>query len=305
MHNKTKLPQPQKIFIKLKFKTSQFKADNHHSRTFFTISHRLNLGEPCLQKMDNTTLSIILCITLPCLMTTLGACLVFFFKRTSKIVNMITIGLASGIMLSASIWSLLIPAVDYSEEYWSNLYVLPVVLGFVLGAVFMILLDFVCSKFFKAKKEAEKEKAFKLFTAITIHNIPEGMSVGFAIGTAVAMSSPTLSAVMFAVGIALQNFPEGLATALPIQNCLHNKQKSFWLATLSGVIEPIFAILGFFLATYISSLLPWLLAFSAGAMIYVIVEEMIPEIQMDGKASWGSWSFVIGFVLMMILDILL
>lgn len=238
-------------------------------------------------------------------MTILGATLVFFFQKSSKIVNMITIGLAAGIMLSASIWSLLMPAMEYSQDFWGNLYILPVVLGFVLGGIFMVLLDVVCAKFFKTHKDNKNKKAFKLFTAITIHNIPEGLSVGFAIGTAVAMASPTLSAVMFAVGIAMQNFPEGLATALPLQNCLHKRGKSFLLATLSGIVEPIFAIIGFFLATYISSLLPWLLAFSAGAMIYVIVEEMIPEIHMDGKASWGTWAFVIGFVVMMILDVCL
>lgn len=296
---------------------------------------------------------MVLGFTLPFLMTTLGAMLVFFFNKTSKIVSMLTIGLAAGIMLSASIWSLLIPALENAQSSMGNLAFIPVVLGFLLGAVFMVLLDFVCSQFFKNTKNSrknkkkmqknadflikqenckelqiensdsenetkiksknkndenvglQKQKALKLFTAITIHNIPEGMSVGFAIGTAVALNSPILSAFMFALGISLQNFPEGLATALPMQNSFHHRGKAFALGTLSGLVEPIFAVVGFFLAAYITALLPWLLAFSAGAMIYVIVQEMIPEIHMENGCSWGTWAFVLGFVMMMILDICL
>ena len=284
--------------------------------------------------------AIILGFTLPCLMTTLGAVLVFFFRKISKLVDMLTIGLAAGIMLSASIWSLLVPALENAKEMYLDLAFLPVVFGFVLGAIFMVFLDFVANKIFKSQNskkikkteklqilskkdvknaqkseknqnsdenlnyDTSKKRAFKMFTAITIHNIPEGMSVGFAIGTAVALGSPLLSALMFAIGIALQNFPEGLATALPIYTSLQKKGKAFVLATLSGVVEPIFAVAGYFLAAQISSLLPWLLSFSAGAMIYVIIEEMVPEIKTDGSL-WGIWAFVIGFVAMMLLDICL
>ncbi len=250
----------------------------------------------------NQTTATILCFTLPCLMTILGASLIFFFNKPSKLLNVLTIGLASGIMLSASIWSLLLPALDDAEESWGNLSFIPVVIGFLLGTLLMVLLDFISDRFFKQNTLVEHQKAFKLFTAITIHNIPEGLSVGFAIGTAVSANMPSLSAVMFAFGIALQNFPEGLATALPIQNCLQNRKKAFVFATLSGIVEPLFAIVGFFLATTISSLLPWLLSFSAGAMIYVIVQEMIPEVHTNNK---GTWAFVAGFVLMMLLNICL
>ncbi len=244
-------------------------------------------------------------------------------------------------MLSASIWSLLVPALENAEETYLDLAFLPVVLGFVFGAVFMVLLDYLSNKIFNSSKckniennqkksvflkksdkksekteknvffsknendlNREKQKAFKMFSAITIHNIPEGMSVGFAIGTAVLLGSPLLSALMFAIGIALQNFPEGLATALPIYTSLKSKKKAFVLATISGIVEPIFAIAGYFLASQITSLLPWLLSFSAGAMIYVIIEEMVPEIKVDGSL-WGIWAFVIGFVAMMLLDICL
>lgn len=250
------------------------------------------------------TLTIVLCFTLPCLMTTLGAGLVFFFNKTSKMVNMLTIGLAAGIMLSASIWSLLVPALENAEESMGKLAFLPVVLGFALGCGLMVFLDYVCSHLFKVNQNAKTQKAFKLFTAITIHNIPEGLAVGFAIGNAVSNNTSTWLALMFAVGIALQNFPEGLATALPIQNCIKNRKKSFFFATLSGIVEPLFGVIGFFLAAYITSLLPWLLALSAGAMIYVIIEEMVPELHVDNR-RFGTWAFVIGFLIMMILDICL
>lgn len=253
----------------------------------------------------NQLVCLILCFTLPFLMTTLGACLVFFFNKTSRLISMITIGFAAGIMLSASIFSLLIPALENAQESLGNLSFLPVVIGFLLGAVFMVLLDIICARFFKKDQNLQQKRSFKLFTAITIHNIPEGLSVGFAIGTAMALGNPVLSAFMFALGIALQNFPEGLATALPMLNSTHSRPKAFLFGTLSGLVEPIFAILGFFLSAYITALLPWLLAFSAGAMIYVIVQEMVPEIHMEGSCSWGTWAFVLGFVVMMLLDICL
>lgn len=219
-------------------------------------------------------------------------------------------------MLSASIWSLLVPALENAEDGWGDWAFVPVMIGFVFGGALMLLMDFVSNKIYKEKGDktqdktatedsCARKKAFKMFTAITIHNIPEGLSVGFAIGTAVALHTPILAALMFALGIALQNFPEGLATALPLYTSLGKKGKAFVLATLSGLVEPVFALVGFFLAAYITALLPWLLAFAAGAMIYVIVEEMIPEIQVDGAKKWGTWAFVIGFVVMMVLDVCL
>lgn len=253
----------------------------------------------------NQTLTIVFGFLLPCLMTTLGASLIFFFNKSSKVLNIITIGLAAGIMMSASIWSLLLPSLENAEITWGNLAALPVVLGFTLGVVFMVLLDLLCTKFFKKNGENDKNKAFKLFTAITIHNIPEGLSVGFAVGTAIATQSAYVSAFMFALGISLQNFPEGLATALPMYSCLGSRKKAFGLGVLSGLVEPIFACAGFFLAASLSSLLPWLLAFSAGAMIYVIIEELLPEIHSQGKCAWGTIPFVIGFIIMMMLDICL
>lgn len=252
--------------------------------------------------MQQTTLA--LSLTLPFIATTLGAILIFFFKSSSKTINSIAVGTASGIMLSASFFSLIMPALEDSKSSWGNFAIIPVALGFLLGVILMILLSFLSEKLFK-NNDTSKHKAFKLFSAITIHNIPEGLSVGFAVGTAFATNSSHLSALMFAVGIAIQNFPEGLATALPLNNCLNNKKKSFFLAVLSGLVEPLFATAGFFLASSISSLMPWLLSLSAGSMIYVIVEELIPDIRSDKKFPLGSCFFVIGFLIMMILDICL
>ena len=254
--------------------------------------------------MNNTLISI-LCFVLPCLFTTIGAALIFFFNKPSTKTNIITMGLASGIMLSASIWSLLVPAQTHAETFWGDLSFLPIVLGFVLGGLFMILLDFLSEILFKRQKKNENSRAFTLFAAITVHNIPEGLSVGFALGTALATQSGIISALIFSIGIAIQNLPEGLATALPINNCMKNRKKSFFLAFLSGIVEPIFAILGYFLASSLINLLPWLLTFSAGAMIYVIIEELLPEMHSGTASKWGIWTFLIGFVLMMILDICL
>lgn len=254
----------------------------------------------------NNTVAIILSLTLPCLATTLGAALIFFFKKESRLLNLLTIGLASGIMLSASFWSLLVPSLEYSKAYFENHAFIPVTFGFLFGTGFMTILDLVSAKIItKTNKNSQKIRAFKIFSAITIHNVPEGLSVGFAIGTAAATNSAVVGAFMFAVGIAIQNFPEGLATALPIYSCITNKHKSFWLAFLSGIVEPLFAVLGYFLSTTISYLLPWLLSFSAGAMIYVIVEELLPEINTKNKSSCGIWAFVVGFIIMMMLDICL
>ncbi len=248
------------------------------------------------------TLATILCFTLPCLMTTLGASLIFFFNKPSRILNQITVGLSAGIMLSASIFSLLIPAIENQNTPFGEKTYIPASIGFVLGGIFMIVLDFLCR--ILSKNNENKAKPVKFFTAMTVHNIPEGLAVGFSIGTAVSTNNFYLAAFMFALGIALQNFPEGLATAIPLQKFTQNRKNSFLLAFLSGIVEPIFAVLGYFLATSITFLLPWLLSFSAGAMIYVVVEELIPELQ-DNKSQLGTFLFVIGFVLMMIMDLAL
>ena len=251
----------------------------------------------------NHHVAIALSFTLPCLSTTVGALLIFFFKKESKKLNLLTINFASGIMFSASFWSLLVPSLEYSRVFWDSLAIIPVTLGFLLGALLMIVVDLLTKHILQCRKAPKNTRTYKIFTAITIHNIPEGLSVGFAIGSAIATNSAITGAFMFAVGIALQNLPEGLATALPIFSCIKNTKRAFLLAFLSGVVEPLFAIFGYLLATKISCLLPWLLSFSAGTMIYVIIDDLLPEVNFKKKSLYGAWAFIIGFVVMMILDI--
>lgn len=251
----------------------------------------------------NQTFALTICLLLPCLMSTLGACLIFFFDTSSNKINLITNGLSAGIMFSASIWSLLMPAMEYSEPSWGKFRFIPIGVGFALGVIFLILLDHVCSKLIKKSKTMSKP--IKFFSAMTIHNIPEGLAVGFSIGTALASQTNILSATMFAVGIAIQNFPEGFATALPLNKFLSSKPKSFFLSFLSGFVEPIFCLLGYFLAVKITFLLPWVLSFAAGAMIFVVIDDLIPELCENKIKSLGTIMFCLGFLIMFLLDICL
>ena len=238
-------------------------------------------------------------------MTTLGAVCVYFLKKPSNFVNMITIGFASGIMLSASIWSLVLPSIDYAEEQYSQIFILPVGLGLLLGGMFMVLLDKITGHFSNLKKDKSKNKAFKLFTAVTVHNIPEGLSVGFAFGVAFASSGDYLGALFMALGIALQNFPEGLAVALPMNQTLHSKHKAFVFGMLSGIVEPISAVIGAILVLKVQFLLPVLLSFAGGAMIYVVIQELIPESQTNEKKDLMALFTIFGFLIMMIFDVAL
>ncbi len=154
------------------------------------------------------------------------------------------------------------------------------------------------------RNDFHTQKALNLFSAITIHNIPEGLAVGFAVGTAILDGTQAFGALMFALGIALQNFPEGLATALPLSTALKSRKKGAFLGILSGIVEPIFAVVGILLSTYIASILPWLLAFAAGSMIFVIIKELLPEID-QSQNTLGTIFFTIGFIIMMLLDICL
>lgn len=235
------------------------------------------------------------------LMTSLGAFFVYIVKATSNIVNLIIIGMSSGIMLSASIFSLLIPALNYDIGINS---IIPVTAGIICGGLFMVIISFLT---FKLEKKPNNAKSIRFFTAVTIHNIPEGLAVGFAFGMAllIGTESALTSAMFVALGIGLQNFPEGLAVSLPIYTNTKSKHKGFIFGFLSGCVEPVFAVVGIFLATAISSLMPWLLSFSAGAMIFVVIEELMPELQEYKLGSLGTWSFLIGFLFMMILEVML
>lgn len=246
------------------------------------------------------------------LATTLGASLVYLFKKEiSSKANTVFLGFASGIMISASIWSLLMPAIDQSEDL-GKLQLLPAVIGFILGGVFLVVLDKVVPHIHHSTDEEEGiknhlSKPMKLFLAVTIHNIPEGLAVGFAFGAAnmINTEAAILSALGLTIGIAVQNFPEGAALSLPMKSETGSKNKAFLFGALSGIVEPIAAIIGFFLASYITPLQPWLLSFAAGAMIFVVVEDLIPEAKLEENPHLATWSFMAGFIVMMILDITL
>lgn len=223
----------------------------------------------------------------------------------------IFLGFASGIMLSASIFSLIMPSFDYEDEV-SIPILLVIVIGFVLGCLFLWAIDKIVPHIHKDLNEEEGiktnkiSKTGKMFLAVTIHNIPEGLSVGIAFGAALASQNHTLvmSALMLAIGIGIQNFPEGAAVSLPIKE-EKGSLKAFLYGVASGAVEPIAAIIGLFLSYYLRGIMPYALSFAAGAMIYVTVEELIPESQLDSKAHYGTFAFIVGFLLMMILDVVL
>lgn len=244
-------------------------------------------------------------------MTTLGASFVYFFKNEpSKKWNALFLGFASGVMLSASVWSLLLPAVEESVQKWGKFAFVPAALGFIVGGVFLAIFDKILH-FYTQKRNRVQQKGLKsalnLFFAVSVHNIPEGLAVGFAFGTARAIGTTPayISALLVAFGIGIQNLPEGTAVALPLRSVLHSKNKAFLWGMVSGVFEPVFAVIGYFLARQISFLQPWLLSFSAGAMVFVTCKELIPsatEQDSDG-IPYGTLAALVGFSVMMTLDL--
>ncbi len=258
--------------------------------------------------MNNTWITIF-GISFIFIMTTLGAAMVFFLKKNmSNKANTFLLGLASGIMIAASIWSLLLPAIDASENY-GKLQWLPAATGILIGGVFLVFLDSIVKNTLKneTKNQKEYQKHFKLFLAVTLHNIPEGLAVGFAFGVAAAtgQNAAFMTAFGLAFGIGVQNFPEGAAVSLPMLKLTGNRTKAFLYGMGSGSVEPVFAVLGYFLAAFVAVLQPWLLAFAAGAMLFVVAEELIPDTKIAENPHLGAWGVLIGFVVMMILDVAL
>lgn len=261
----------------------------------------------------NANIVSIISLSIIFIATTLGSSFVFFLKNNLSIkTNNIILGFASGIMISASIFGLLIPSIDQSKEYFSNINWLPPILGFLIGGVILYLLDKLIPHFHKTNGVTEGKKSdlssnLKFFLAVTIHNIPEGLSVGFLCGMALSSNNDSAliySCLSLAIGIALQNIPEGAAVSIPLFNEGMSKPKSFLFGTLSGIVEPIFGIIGLFLAK-LSIITPWLLAIACGAMFYVTLDELLPESRKGGYEHYGLWSFMIGFVIMMALELLL
>ena len=246
------------------------------------------------------------------LMTVLGAGVVFFFKspKQSQKTQSAFLGFASGVMIAASVWSLLIPAIEEAERLGKVGWV-PAALGFLFGVVFLMALDKLVPYF---RPEPDREDCVKrglkrssmLIFAITLHNIPEGMAVGLAFALAAKNNSSVLlaSAVALAVGMGIQNFPEGAAIALPVRQAGRSRGRAFLCGAASGVVEPIFGVITVLVAGAAQVLLPWLLSFAAGAMLYVVVEELIPEAHL-GNSHIGTLGVMIGFILMMTLDVAL
>ncbi len=247
------------------------------------------------------------------MMTALGASLVFFFKKDiSQSVNSFLLGIAGGIMVAASIWSLIIPSIEMSEADYGKFAWFPAAISIILGGIVLALLDKVVPHIHNGTHQEEGPKSYisksmKLFFAVTLHNIPEGLAVGFAFGAAAVSgeSAAFISALGLAIGIGIQNFPEGAAISLPMKQVTGSSKKAFFFGMGSGAVEPLSAIAGYFLASHLIVLQPWLLAFSAGAMLFVVAEDLIPDANISDNPHTGTWGFMIGFIIMMILDVAL
>ena len=254
----------------------------------------------------------ILGILIPCIGTMLGSGTVFLLKNKIKpSVEKLLLGFAAGVMIAAAVWSLLIPSIEMAEQQGNVGWLAPTV-GFLLGMLFLLVLDSVVPHMHldKEKPEGVKTKLSKsvmLVLAVALHNIPEGMAVGVTIaGASLGNTGITImGAIILAIGIAIQNFPEGAIISLPLISEGVSKKRAFVYGALSGIVEPIAAIITICLTNLVVPILPYLLAFAAGAMIYVVVEELIPESQMGEHSNIGTVGVAIGFVLMMILDVAL
>ena len=257
-------------------------------------------------------MNLIIGLAIPFLGTTLGSAMVFLMrnKMNSKIEKLL-LGFASGVMIAASIWSLLIPSINMEQEQGKVVWI-PAAVGFMLGIIFLLVLDSVIPHLHlnNEKQEGIKAKLKKttmMIFAVTLHNIPEGMAVGVTFAGALrGQGGITMAgALALAIGIAIQNFPEGAIISMPLKSEGMSKSKAFLYGTLSGIVEPIGAIITILLTNAMLPILPYFLAFAAGAMIYVVVEELIPESQAGEHANIGTIGVAIGFVIMMILDVAL
>jgi ZIP family zinc transporter len=258
--------------------------------------------------------SALIATTFTWVVTALGASLVFFFKTLNRGVLDPMLGFTGGVMVAASFWSLLNPAIEISERLYPTMKWMPAAVGFFLGAMFIYGLDKFTPHLHINFGESEKEgmkthwhKTTLLILAITLHNIPEGLAVGVLFGAA-AEGMPEASiagAVALAIGIGIQNFPEGIAVAMPLRRHGVSRPKSFWYGQLSAIVEPVAGVIGAVAVIYMEPILPFALAFAAGAMIYVVVEEVIPETQRDKFTDRSVLGFIGGFLVMMILDVAL
>ena len=251
-------------------------------------------------------------LAIPFLGTALGSAMVFFMKnKINNKIEKLLLGFASGVMIAASIWSLLIPSIDMAEEQGVIAWI-PATIGFLLGIFFLLILDTIIPHLHLNSNEPEGmksklKKTTMMVLAVTLHNIPEGMAVGVVFAGAVSGNTGITMAGAFAlaIGIAIQNFPEGAIISMPLKSEGISKLKAFWYGTLSGIVEPIGSVLTIALTNLVVPILPYFLSFAAGAMIYVVVEELIPESQVGEHSNIGTIGVAIGFAIMMILDVAL
>ena len=251
-------------------------------------------------------------IMIPFLGTTLGAACVFFMKKSlGDLVQRSLAGFAAGVMVAASIWSLLIPAIEQSEDM-GKLSFLPAFIGFWSGVLFLLLLDRLISHLHVGSEQAEGPKSklghtTMMVLAVTLHNIPEGMAVGVVYAGFLSGNTQitAASALVLSLGIAIQNFPEGAIISMPLRAEGERKGRAFLGGVLSGVVEPIGAVLTLLAAQFVIPALPYLLSFAAGAMLYVVVEELIPEMSQGRHSNLGTVFFAVGFSVMMVLDVAL
>lgn len=232
--------------------------------------------------------------------TSFGASMVFLLrKKPNELFSNIIFGITSGIMMSASIFGLIIPSIEQAKILYKISFI-PIVVSIILGSLFLYLLDIFLNR------NKEDKSSLRFFIAVTTHNIPEGLAVGLCYYLALINndSSLLISAISLTLGIALQNVPEGLMVSLTLYDYGYSKIKSFIMGVLSGIVEPIFAFLCLFLFWDVTYLLPWLLSFAGGAMIYITIEELIPSSKNKGRPLLGVWSFIIGFCLMIILEMI-
>jgi ZIP family zinc transporter len=258
-------------------------------------------------------MAALIATTFTWLVTAAGASLVFFFKTVHRGVFDALLGFTGGVMVAASFWSLLAPSIEYSETIYPNFPWMPAAVGFLGGALFIFALDkftpHLHINFGDNETEGMKTQWHKttlLLLAITLHNIPEGLAVGVMFGAAAnGMEEALPAAIALAIGIGIQNFPEGMAVSMPLRRHGVSRFKSFWYGQLSAIVEPVAGVIGAVAVIYLEPVLPFALAFAAGAMIYVVVEEVIPETQRDKYTDVAVLGFIGGFVVMMILDVAL
>ena len=250
----------------------------------------------------NPVVQTLIATTFTFLITALGSSLIFIFKRPKKTLMDAMLGLAAGVMVAASFFSLLNPALEMAKELKFIPWII-VSVGFLVGGIFLFIGDKIYDVLIK--KNNKSKRTFMLILSITLHNIPEGLAIGVAYGSILynLEGANLLTASMLALGIGIQNFPEGTAVSLPLKRDGYSSKKAFVFGSLSGIVEPIAGIIGCIMVQKIKLILPFILAFAAGAMIYVVVQELIPESQTNEKKDLMALFTLIGFAIMMILDL--